>query len=707
MRIFSYVLLCCVLVGAMACADGERTVVTSDLSPERDTSTNDRQLWGLYDICIDTETLEATVVPNRTTMVRLNVNNFMNMNPMLLGLSIVDASKLISSGELTLDVDLTHPLATKPKLAGLDVHAVLISNGANNLVYDTDMSVPVIGTDTVLLNPDGYTRWYNAVEFTTPGLFGYVPGILGNIPEPTATVNGYKLYADNLGVTGNAASWLSSHQADRALFSAGTTNSRRFQLQFALSGGKPVVRFQYAVVASWDKPTSDDPGPGDFPLTANIQEASHLRIDISDSTLFYTPIIDGGDLVIQLDIFDWQGGDNIAAEVVNIYVDSEVLTVPYEAGSPVITQVPGEAFASWTVTIPVDNVTSTDDVPVWVIVESETPTDYNNGVGANYPIGKPLAAVQKAMVTVDDESPYLPPTIFTGIDILSGTSRCPDRSIDSSAILDVVAAGDLPITYSWTITQIKNPGPLPGWDGVPGDGNGKLFIDFTDPVFANATESLIVHCQVSDGINPAVHAGSLSLFLDCLIFHADMNDLIHPDNTGWWVFDETGTTAWATIGNTDAGTKLTGTGALFQNGTGGVDANSQGALRSTPVVGYSGFSSMIMEVDHSYAFTGGLIGGNIKITDTLGTPSVGGEPSEIVSGDAYDIELTDDTSELYPHWAFSLDNIPSPLFTSRIEVPEVLASTGFVVVFQVDTTDSNSMADGGWLIDDVRVIGQL
>ncbi|HDS29840.1 MAG TPA: hypothetical protein ENN67_02225, partial [Firmicutes bacterium] len=311
MRFFSTVMLLSLVIGAISCSGAGSPAVSpeisQELSPAREIHTGERQLWGLYDISIDPDTMEATVVPNRNGMFRINVTNFMNSNPALLGLQITDGTKFKTLGELTLNISLTHPLPTKPKLAGMDVHAIFMSNGSGTLKHDTAMKYPVEGTDAVLLNPDGWTRWYNAVEFTTPGMFGYSPGIMGNIPSPTATINGYKLYADGLGSTGNAGTWLTSNQGTRAIFTAGTTNQRRFILKFPMSAGKPVAKFQYAVVASWDKPSVDDPLPQDFPLTANIQEASHLRISASNSTLYYTPQLSGGDLVMSIDVFDWQG----------------------------------------------------------------------------------------------------------------------------------------------------------------------------------------------------------------------------------------------------------------------------------------------------------------------------------------------------------------------------------------------------------------
>jgi hypothetical protein len=568
------------------------------------------------------------------------------------------------------------------------------------------MTYPVSGTNTVLTNPDGWTRWYNAVEFTDPGIFGYTPGALGTLPNPTATVNGYKLFADDLGSTANSATWLTSNQGTRAIFAAGKTNQRRMSLKFAMSGGNPVVKFQYAVVASWAKPSSDNPLPQDFPLTANIQEASQLRIDSSNSTLFYTSAFNGGDIVLSVDVFDWQGINNIKGQINKIIVDSSVLSTPFVDSAPSLSQTTGSPFATYSKTIEADNVSSTDDVLVWVIVEGKSPNNYDNGTGSAYPVGKPLAAIGQTTVSVSDEAPYNPPQIVSGIVIQSGTTQCPDRTSDTNAIFRVVATGDFSLTYKWNVMEVKNPQPVEGYHDVPGDGAGKLNVNFTAPAFADISEQLLVTCQVSDGVFPPVNAKNMDLFLDCIVFHADMNDYSHPDNKGWWKFDEAGNANWTLIGGTDAGSSLTGTGALWQNTSGGVGTNSKGILRSGLVLGSSLFSAMHLEVDHSYSMTPGMIGGSIKLEGVLTTPHVGGQGLPILSGHGYDAAITDSSNPLNPYDAFTAIHTPSGLYTSVVNVPNALKTNGFYIEFQA-ASGSASMADGGWLIDDVRVIGIL
>ncbi|HDS30087.1 MAG TPA: hypothetical protein ENN67_03500, partial [Firmicutes bacterium] len=160
MRFLSLSLTCILLAGLIACSSTLQ-VTTPDLTGDRIVSSDtNRTLWGLYDVSIDPDTLEATVVPSRTAMFMLNVNTFMNMNPTAVGLQIIDGTQLKTEGLITLNVSLTHPLPTKPKLAGLDVHCAFMTDSTATLTYDPTLAYAVDGYNPVLLNPDGWTRWY-------------------------------------------------------------------------------------------------------------------------------------------------------------------------------------------------------------------------------------------------------------------------------------------------------------------------------------------------------------------------------------------------------------------------------------------------------------------------------------------------------------------------------------------------------------------
>jgi len=703
MRALYYVLTMTLLAGSLACSHGA-IVVSPDTTTDRGSTASGPHLWGLFDVSINPDTLEVSVTPARTAEVRIDVNQFMNMNPASLGLQITDSSNLFLTGELTLNVTINHPI-NKPKLAGFDVHCVFLSDGTNWLNYDTDLVYPLEGTNPILMNPDGWTRWYNAVEFKTPGIFGYVPGAKGNIPKPQATLNGYKLYADGLAATADVASWLTANQTNKAMFSPGASNVRELKLKFPIVGGKPLLKFQYAVVASWAMPSDPDPGPEDFPPEANIQEASMVRVDTSDSTMFYTPTEQGGDIVLHVDVFDWQGGTDIDAQVSIIIVESDVLSAPYIDPAPVLNQTTGNPFATWDATIPADNLSASGETQVWVIVESADPTNYMNIPTATYPEAAKLAAFNRVPATVSDVAPAGPPEILSGVDIASGTTLCPDRAADNNAVFEVVAQADLPITYKWTIVEGKTSTTVPGFDEVPGDGAGHLTVDFTGSTFESLTELLLISCTVDDGVHPPVGAESLTAYLDCILFNANLNSPAGIDNVGWKMVDIGGNTHWFPVGAQDKGTNLVGTGALWQNPAGGVDANSKGMLISFPVFIPTFLSSAHVEVTHSYSFEPFTMGANIKV-GALGTiTTVASAFSPIASGHGYDGTLTDNTNAMYPQQVFSASGL-SGSYVSIVNVPGALIGQSIVVGLAA-ASGNNAYADGGWLIDDVKIIGTL
>jgi hypothetical protein len=76
--------------------------------------------------------------------------------------------------DVEVDVSLTHPLNLEA-YNGYDVRGIFIGNGSAALSYQgLDYSEDVI--DQMLYNADGYSRWFNAIEFLVPGTLGYTQG---------------------------------------------------------------------------------------------------------------------------------------------------------------------------------------------------------------------------------------------------------------------------------------------------------------------------------------------------------------------------------------------------------------------------------------------------------------------------------------------------------------------------------------------------
>jgi len=275
-----------------------------------DTVSQCHQSLGYSFITIDPENLTIDIEPLRTTDLHVNIVSILNMT-MGVAAAGVPAQHEPLNGIFVFDITLTHPFGTKPQLAGFDVKGILITPGSLNIgplaFADVD--------ETQLLNSDGYTRWWNPTEFTSPGMFGYTQGALANAGPValTATVNPYKYFADAL-IAQTEMTVIQSGDmlADngRGVFTAGSSNTRRYRIQFPMTPGPQVV-YGYAVDASWAPPFPNPPAeiPDDFPIAANQPEAYDLVLHPTVNTLYFDSEADngGGVLRLQVNVHDWQG----------------------------------------------------------------------------------------------------------------------------------------------------------------------------------------------------------------------------------------------------------------------------------------------------------------------------------------------------------------------------------------------------------------
>ncbi|MFH1676517.1 MAG: hypothetical protein ABIC40_05775, partial [bacterium] len=342
-----------------------------------------RVIWGLYDITIDTAKGSIEAYPNRTAMFRANVNNIMEkQGPKHLKFSNMDLSKLFDEGRISLDVGLEHPFPGLDLYTGFDVWGVFMHDGSGTLTYD-GLDYPIEGTDAVLENADGYTRWFNMTEFTAPKIPGYTPGVIGSPGfAPTANLNGYKVFADDLEKNQDLFDFLSEPAQfdNRLYFRAGNLNWRHYKLRFPITGGSPVVKFQYAVHASWVPPTVNPPTqiPDNFSLEANIQEAFALSCIPTETPWFNDPSDWGGDLGLDIRVYDWQGAmenpAGIPGEIAGIKVAGNILPATWSGDYTI-----GAGSAQYSI-VHVDipesalNITSATGNECFVIIESADPS---------------------------------------------------------------------------------------------------------------------------------------------------------------------------------------------------------------------------------------------------------------------------------------------------------------------------------------------
>jgi hypothetical protein len=517
-------ILACIVL-AMGCSKGGGNPVSNDLTANQVSTGGHTQthLWGYYDVYVDIPTQTATAVPNRDIMFAANVTQFLNGSATNLQFNINGTPVGTGYVDVDIDVSIKHPFSGMPQYNGYDVRGIFIGNGSKNLSYNSKLRYAArgktVGSDQQMFDydadlvptdphagkvgdPDGYTRWWNPVEFTTPGLFGYTKGMYASGGyTATATLNPYKYFADSLAAGGDLWPFLKTGAAATTRFSSGTTNTRNYYLRFPTPS--PGISFAYAVVANWKSEA-----PADHPSHAT--EAVGLSVTVTPDVYYATSSDKGGKLKLDMSFLRTWG-----AIPSTIYIESSVLSTPYQmtSGSPEMIPVGGgSSWSTYHVEIPANNVTGNSSTMVnefWVIPQYDGYT-YANDFGVTNTCGtEKLAAFFRYDLFVNFVAYNKAPIVGT----ISGPTA---PSLSDTADLYTVTASDPdgdPITYSWTLSKAGTP--LTGYNGVPGDGAGHLTINYsTIPgLVNNDTLSLVV--KVSDNKGAFTISTPLSITVHC------------------------------------------------------------------------------------------------------------------------------------------------------------------------------------------------
>jgi hypothetical protein len=346
-------------------------------------------LWGYYDVGfdIDRQTMEAVV--NRSAAFATNVVAFLNDNPAGLDFEIIDTPKGPGYTDVDVRISITHPLPGHPEYHGYDIRGVFIGDGTETLGYNNDLRYAAPGVSQSLMNADGYTRWFNPGEFTTPGEFGYTPGAFASPGYTgTATLNAYKYFADGLGPATDLWDFLTT-TTQHGVFKSGSTNTRDYHLRFP--DAKDIV-YGYAIVANWE---AEDVHP------ANAPEA--VACEVTDC--WKQP---AQSLILDISLFAWDHQPS------RIFIESTVLDSVYEftAGDMIPVGI-GDHYATYHVEIPADSVPGPDDNELWVVAQYDG-FDYTNEYGVpNLAAGDRLASLFRFELHINPDCPI--PNI-TGID---------------------------------------------------------------------------------------------------------------------------------------------------------------------------------------------------------------------------------------------------------------------------------------------------
>ena len=420
---------------------------------------NSRTLLGFWHISIDPDTLQPEIFPLRGAEFTANITRFMHPPAVpvhMISIQVLPGTDL-ANGLINFTMGLTHPFAGYPIFRAFDTRGIILSDGTYTTAHDPTL-IYAGNDETRLLNADGYTRWWNAVEFTSYGtVFGFNQGAFAPPTFPTATLNGYKYFANDFEQDADLADL---DVSKRGTFGPSTTVKRDYELQFKMDAGMPVFDFNYAIDVSWSLPdpayAPEYPVEG-YDLLANCQEAYWIDADFSGSTAWWSsPITYGGDLHVALEIGDWGAladGVSVQDEISEIWIESPEMAIGPVGVLPTAIASDGNGVTTSVFSFDLLDVAPTDVLNQLLIVsvESSNPTNYAPMIpdpsGFDWP-DKPLASYMMFDVPIADSPPVDNPVVHS-IDPDSGIFNTGDLAVtihgmnfDPDAYLELIKNDD-------------------------------------------------------------------------------------------------------------------------------------------------------------------------------------------------------------------------------------------------------------------------
>ncbi len=434
---------------ALGCSGGESTVSAPGITDpaKSNQAINSHGLWGLWQGVIDTQAEMIEFVPLRIAELHLNALPFLEP-PLYLYLSVEHLQ--FNGDEIEVDIGLRHPFLGLNQFTGFDVCGIFITNGSVTGFSDPAIMMPGEG-ETRLLNPDGYSRWWNPTEFpVNPGTIkGYTDGLLGNpysVAEFNCTLNGYKYFCDDLAEITDTLDAVTLE--NRGMFNAGQKNVRCYIIKLGAGG----LVFNYAVDACWKFPTGGAPWeiPGDFPPKANREEAWRISVNEIENTLYNDGVDNGGDLSLSIDVYDW-----FNADMNSVRVESPGNFTMLESATPISG---GAGYSTYEIEI--NGATPAEgeiDLLVSVISEQE---DFGGFI-----TGTNTTSYFTYAAEVAGESPAGYHWEFDEIDIFAGThSSNPGVSEFEDISPALIEETDNDIALTWAATDTYDI--YTGWDSV-------------------------------------------------------------------------------------------------------------------------------------------------------------------------------------------------------------------------------------------------
>jgi hypothetical protein len=367
----------CLIIALLICMAGCSTQNSNPVAPSepiKSTGISNHYTWGLWQFSADPDAQTLEITPLRAGNLHLNALHFLEPPPLTY---LTVESVKFNGNILDANIGLKHPFLGLAQFTGFDVCGIFITNGSVSGFSDPDLRMAGEG-DTRLLNPDGYTRWWNPAEFPHgDNILSYKDGLLGtpdSIADYNCTLNAYKYFADGLD---KDAPLTTLDPASRGVFSVSAKNIRHYKID--MGGG---LIFNYAVDACWKMPKGGPPYtvPDDFPEGANRPEAWNVSVTELENTLYYNDSGGGagGNLKLLVDVYDY-----FNATLNKVHAESlsglPLSSAPTPIGG-------GDGYSTYQLDFSGASLTKNGDAELLITVESEA-TGYGGILS-----GKPISA---------------------------------------------------------------------------------------------------------------------------------------------------------------------------------------------------------------------------------------------------------------------------------------------------------------------------
>lgn len=283
------ILVVCICLMLAGCSSAIITPSTDStaLSTLKSAGTPNTWTWGTYTIAISEDHMQADLIPERSSSLHLNVNDFVE-GPLCPDCLTIGKPIPQGDGTIKLKVWLRHPFPGHPLYTGFDVRGIVVFKATDYMVTTNYTIATGSGDQYILmlypelnysdpnkgggglLNADGYTFYLNPLleyaetKYDDPmPILNYSKGKYANGDSPDCTVNPYILFSDG---------------SPRRMFKVNDFMQRTFHIKPPTEGP---FEFGYVVQACWAQPTTTpvtDPVE-DFPVEANCEDPWQIGIE--------------------------------------------------------------------------------------------------------------------------------------------------------------------------------------------------------------------------------------------------------------------------------------------------------------------------------------------------------------------------------------------------------------------------------------------